>query len=190
MLERLPLRSTPSRNSSGGGSVEADNSPQSLKRSGSNGSTNALLSSNGGAGPARTVARNQMRNNKMVVMVCTNIANLFCHSVYSVLASFFPQEAKVKGMSEEFVGLVFAIFAAVIFVASPFAARLMNRHGKGWVYISGICIVSISSILFAFASGARAHALPVRIAAAAELMPPTSSCQLRVCATPMLITSR
>jgi len=55
-------------------------------------------------------------------------------------------------MSEEGVGLVFAIFAAVIFVCSPFAARLMSKHGKVWVYIWGICIVSCSSILFSVAS--------------------------------------
>lgn len=96
--------------------------------------------------------KNSMRNNKVLVMVCTNFANLFCHSVYSVLASFFPQEAKAKGMSDDGVGLVFAIFAAVIFVCSPLAARLMSKHGKVWVYIWGICTVSVSSILFSVAS--------------------------------------
>jgi len=93
-----------------------------------------------------------MRNHKFLVMVCTNLANLCCHSVYSVLASFFPQEAKAKGMTDDGVGLVFAIFAAVIFVCSPFAGRLMTKHGKVWVYIWGICIVSGSSILFSVAS--------------------------------------
>ena len=99
--------------------------------------------------------KNSMRNNKLIVMICTNLANLFCHSVYSVLASFFPQEAKAKGMSDDGVGLIFAIFAAVIFVCSPIAARLMSKHGKVWVYIWGICTVSVSSILFSVASGAR-----------------------------------
>jgi len=93
-----------------------------------------------------------MRNNKILVMICTNIANLCCHAVYSVLASFFPQEAKAKGMSDDGVGLVFAIFAAVIFVCAPFAGRLMAKHGKVWVYIWGICLVSCSSILFSAAS--------------------------------------
>ena len=44
------------------------------------------------------------RSNKVLVMVCTNLANLGCHSIYSVLASFFPQEARAKGMSDEGVG--------------------------------------------------------------------------------------
>ena len=34
---------------------------------------------------------------KILVMVCINLANLVCHSVYSVLAAFFPQEGKAKG---------------------------------------------------------------------------------------------
>ena len=93
-----------------------------------------------------------MRNNKVLVMVCTNLANLGCHSIYSVLASFFPQEARAKGMSDEGVGLVFAIFAALIFVCSPFAGRLMSKHGKVWVYIWGIAMVSVSSVLFSAAS--------------------------------------
>ena len=97
-------------------------------------------------------ARNSMRNNKLLVMICTNLANLCCHAVYSVLASFFPQEAKAKGMSDDMVGFVFAVFAAVIFVCSPFAGRLMSKYGKVWVYIWGISIVSVSTILFSIAS--------------------------------------
>ena len=102
---------------------------------------------------ARMVAsRSSMRNNKMIVLVCTNLANLCCHAVYSVLASFFPQEAKAKGMSEDGVGFVFAVFAAVIFVCSPCAGRLMTRHGKVWVYIWGISLVCVSTICFSMAS--------------------------------------
>ena len=49
------------------------------------------------------------------------------------------------------VGLIFASFACVIFVASPLAARLMSRHGKSYVYIAGVVIVSLSTISFAVA---------------------------------------
>jgi len=55
-------------------------------------------------------------------------------------------------MSDDMVGLVFAIFAAVIFVFSPFAGRLMSKHGKVQVYICGVSLVSFASILFAGAS--------------------------------------
>lgn len=93
-----------------------------------------------------------MRSSKLLVMVCINSANLVCHSVYSVLAAFFPQEAKAKGMSEDGVGIIFASFAGVIFIVSPVAGKLMTRHGKVWVYIYGLLIVSVSTVLFGGAS--------------------------------------
>ena len=93
-----------------------------------------------------------MRNNKMLVFFCINLTNLCCHSVYSVLAAFFPQEADKKGLSEDAVGIVFASFAAVIFLCSPMAGGWMTHYGKVWVYITGIVLVALSTILFAGAT--------------------------------------
>ena len=93
-----------------------------------------------------------MRNNKMLVFMCINLTNLCCHSVYSVLAAFFPQEADKKGLSEDAVGIVFASFAAVIFLCSPMAGGWMTHYGKVWVYITGIVLVALSTILFAGAT--------------------------------------
>jgi len=101
---------------------------------------------------AGAMATRAARNSKMLVMVCINIANLVCHSVYSVLAAFFPQEAMAKGMSEDAVGVTFASFAAVIFVISPLAGRLMSMRGKVWVYIAGLLIVAFSTTCFSLAS--------------------------------------
>lgn len=92
-----------------------------------------------------------LRSNKMLLLLTINLTNLGCHSVFSILAAFFPQEAKAKGATDEMVGLIFASFACVIFVASPLAARLMSRHGKSYVYIAGVVIVSLSTISFAVA---------------------------------------
>ena len=85
-------------------------------------------------------------------MVCINLSNLICHAVYSVLAAFFPQEAKAKGMGDDAVGIIFASFAAVIFLCSPLAGRFMSYYGKVWVYITGLVIVSVSTICFSVAS--------------------------------------
>lgn len=90
--------------------------------------------------------------NKMLVMVCINIANLVCHSVYSVLAAFFPQTARAKGMSDDAVGVTFASFAMVIFLFSPLVGQFMTKYGKVSIYIWGLIIVSVSTMLFAAAS--------------------------------------
>lgn len=98
------------------------------------------------------MARLGLRNNKMLVFLCINLTNLCCHSVYSVLAAFFPQQAKAKGMSDDAVGIVFASFAAVIFLCSPMAGGWMTHYGKVWVYITGIVLVAVSTVLFAGAT--------------------------------------
>merc|ERR1711892_148716 len=101
---------------------------------------------------AATMGKQGMRSNKMLVFMCINLTNLCCHSVYSVLAAFFPQEAEKKGLSEDAVGIVFASFAAVIFLCSLMAGGWMTHYGKDWVYITGIILVSVSTILFAGAT--------------------------------------
>mgnify|MGYP003684968187 CR=1 FL=1 len=88
---------------------------------------------------------------KCLVLVCINLSNLVCHSVYSVLASFFPQEARAKGLSDEPIGLVFAVFAAVIFISAPFVSTALNSHGKRAVYVSGQAIVAVGTMFFACA---------------------------------------
>lgn len=93
-----------------------------------------------------------LSHRKLLVFFCINVANLGCHSVYSVLAAFFPQEATAKGMSDDGVGIIFASFAAVIFVCSPCVGRLMTRHGKVIVYLWGLVCVAVSTICFAAAS--------------------------------------
>ena len=47
---------------------------------------------------------------------------------------------------------MFACFPAVIFLTSPFAGPFMSRHGKKWVYTTGLIVVAISTICFSVAS--------------------------------------
>jgi MFS family permease len=97
-------------------------------------------------------ARRRSIPHKWLVLICINLANLVCHAVYSVLAAFFPQEAAAKGMGDDATGIIFATFAAVIFLCSPWAGRLMTRYGKVRVYISGLLLVSVSTIFFSMAT--------------------------------------
>jgi len=98
------------------------------------------------------MARVVVRSNKIFVMFCINVANMVCHSCYSMPAAFFPQEAKAKGMSDDAIGITFASFAAVMFLFSPLAGRAMSTYGKVWVYIYGLIIVSAATICFSAAS--------------------------------------
>ena len=150
--ESLPETSSLAKRTGGGSALDLAESTGGGDGGALSRETSGGSSSVHGGRASRMSFRNSMRSNKVLVMVSTNLANLCCHAVYSVLASFFPQEAKAKGLSDDIVGFIFAIFAAVIFVFSPFAGRMMTRYGKVWVYIWGISIVSISTILFSVAS--------------------------------------
>lgn len=83
-----------------------------------------------------------------VVLVCTNLTNLCCHSVFSVLASFFPQEAALKGMSQGTVGAVFAAFALASFLVASLTGGAMSRHGQVRIYTCGVALASASTVLF------------------------------------------
>lgn len=91
------------------------------------------------------------KQHKLLALVCINASNMACHSVYSVLASFFPQAAHAKGLTGEPIGLVFAIFAAVVFASAPLVAPMLSYHGKRQVYVAGLATVSSATIAFAFA---------------------------------------
>ncbi len=60
---------------------------------------------------------------RMLTAFALYVVNLFAYLSYSLLAPFFPTEAKAIGMSETVIGLVFAAFAAVIFISSPICGK-------------------------------------------------------------------
>ncbi|CAH1781928.1 unnamed protein product [Owenia fusiformis] len=53
-----------------------------------------------------------------LVLIC--VCNLFLATYFSMLGPFFPQEANKKGASETMTGLIFGIYAIVVFLTSPF----------------------------------------------------------------------
>ena len=78
--------------------------------------------------------------------------NLICHMLFSVPASFFAQEASRRHMSDDQVGLHFALFATTIFLLAPFVARLMRHSGALSIYRRGICIISAATVCFSVAA--------------------------------------
>ena len=52
-----------------------------------------------------------------IVLLLTAIFSVLSGS--SMLAPFFPQEAKKKGLSDTNIGIIFAFFPAVVFVMAP-----------------------------------------------------------------------
>ena len=56
---------------------------------------------------------------------------LTLHNVgYSVIAPFFPDKFKEKGVPEHSVGVVFSIYSAMWLIISPLTGKLMNRFSR------------------------------------------------------------
>jgi MFS family permease len=78
------------------------------------------------------------------------VGALASSSVYGLLAPVFPSEALAYGMSERAQGVVFAVFALVVFLASPAVGSwLVPRMGKRNVLLRGLVVLALSTGCFA-----------------------------------------
>ena len=79
------------------------------------------------------------------ILACLNICWGF---VSSIQAPFFPTEAENKGATPSQFGPIFGIIHLALFFTSPLVGRLVNNFGLRNIFISGLLIISTSSILF------------------------------------------
>ncbi|XP_065164358.1 MFS-type transporter SLC18B1-like isoform X2 [Atheta coriaria] len=66
----------------------------------------------------------------------------------SIMAPFFPKEAKEKGLSESVSGFVFSFYALVMFIASPIFGKIMPRLGAKFLFLSGMVTAGICNLMF------------------------------------------
>ncbi|XP_041465048.1 MFS-type transporter SLC18B1-like [Lytechinus variegatus] len=69
---------------------------------------------------------------------------------FSVLAPFFPREAKDKGVSGLQIGFIFGAFALVNVIFSPIFGKFLPKLGAKFTFVSGVWIVAGCNILFGF----------------------------------------
>ena len=102
------------------------------------------------AGAVRGSSGGSSRSGSMLLMLRIIMANFVCHTSYSVMDSFFPQDAQAKGLSLDTIGAVFMAFPLVVICSSPMVGPLMCRHGVPVVYVSGLAILAAATFAFAF----------------------------------------
>ncbi|ESO10478.1 hypothetical protein HELRODRAFT_91778, partial [Helobdella robusta] len=90
----------------------------------------------------------KMSRKKLFTVITFCIANFFNGLFYSILAPFFPTEAQKKEISSTQVGLVFGSFELVLIIVSPFYGNYLNKIGAKFMYITGIFVCGVCSILF------------------------------------------
>ncbi|XP_067667013.1 MFS-type transporter SLC18B1-like [Haliotis asinina] len=85
---------------------------------------------------------------KKFVISAMIVSNFIAWSCLSLMAPFFPIEAKMKGLGETVIGLIYSSSELVIFLMSPLMGRLISTVSPRFFYITGILVIGVTGILF------------------------------------------
>uniref|UniRef100_A0AAY4C057 Major facilitator superfamily (MFS) profile domain-containing protein n=1 Tax=Denticeps clupeoides TaxID=299321 RepID=A0AAY4C057_9TELE len=67
---------------------------------------------------------------------------------YSILAPFFPSEARRKGVSQTIIGLIFGWYALCVLLVSLLLGKYIVQIGAKFMIISGIFVSAVCTMLF------------------------------------------
>ena len=77
-------------------------------------------------------------------MFCTLISN----SAYAMIAPFLPIEYEEKGVSGEWVGMIFAEYSVAVIIFSPMVGMVIQRFGTVNLISGGILFMGCAFICF------------------------------------------
>ncbi|KAL2098896.1 hypothetical protein ACEWY4_005376 [Coilia grayii] len=89
----------------------------------------------------------------MIAMSSINFSSMIS---YSVLAPFFPNEAKRKGVSQTVIGLIFGWYALCVLVGSLLLGKYIVQIGAKRMIITGMFVSAVCTILFGLLDRAEA----------------------------------
>lgn len=100
-----------------------------------------------------TICDNDKTSNKFTVkqkmsLCMLALVEFISYCSMSIMAPFYPKEAADKGMSESMAGFVFSFYAFIIFISSPIFGKLCPKIGVKRLFIGGILVSGICSIMF------------------------------------------
>ncbi|XP_038052530.1 MFS-type transporter SLC18B1-like isoform X2 [Patiria miniata] len=78
------------------------------------------------------------------------LASLASSMSFSIMAVFFPIEAKAKGMSQTLIGLVFTSFAFSSGIGSVIWGKIIPVLGARFVFLAGAFVTGGCNVLFGF----------------------------------------
>ncbi|XP_012693506.2 MFS-type transporter SLC18B1 isoform X2 [Clupea harengus] len=93
--------------------------------------------------PSQRLSRQQILT--MIAMSSINFSSMIC---YSILAPFFPSEAKKKGVNQTMIGLIFGWYALFVLVGSLLLGKYIVQIGAKTMIILGIFVSAVCTILF------------------------------------------
>ncbi|XP_030830751.1 MFS-type transporter SLC18B1 isoform X2 [Strongylocentrotus purpuratus] len=92
----------------------------------------------------------KLTKSQVLIFISLAVSIFLDQASFSVLAPFFPREAKEKGVSGLQIGFIFGAFALVNVIFSPIFGKFLPRLGAKFTFVSGVWIVAGCNILFGF----------------------------------------
>ena len=83
------------------------------------------------------------------ILICTFISN----SAYALVAPFLPLEFESKGISDHYIGLIFAIYSVAVVICSPLIGMTVRHMGTTNLISGGVAVMGISFVCFGFIGG-------------------------------------
>ncbi|XP_054166224.1 MFS-type transporter SLC18B1-like [Oppia nitens] len=90
----------------------------------------------------------QRKYRRLLTTVVLCYGNFCVGSAYSILGPLFPTQAKLKDISETWIGLIMAQFEVAIFFGSIIFGKLMSNINPKHALIGGQIIAGLTCLLF------------------------------------------
>ena len=80
------------------------------------------------------------------ILICTFISN----SAYALVAPFLPLEFEAKGISDYYIGLIFAVYSVAVVICSPMIGMTVEQMGTTNLISAGVAVMGLSFVCFGF----------------------------------------
>ncbi|XP_077293824.1 MFS-type transporter SLC18B1-like [Arctopsyche grandis] len=97
--------------------------------------------------PQPAAIKNFTRSQKLTLLSLA-IVDFMSFCSMSIMAPFFPREAKEKGMTEAVSGFVFSFYALVMFLTSPIFGKIIPSVGTKFLFLTGVFVAGSCNLLF------------------------------------------
>ncbi|CAG5090817.1 Oidioi.mRNA.OKI2018_I69.PAR.g12727.t1.cds [Oikopleura dioica] len=98
----------------------------------------------------REPERLPIRRYQLIVLSMCCYINFTSNMSFTILASFFDENATKHGLSKTQIGFIVAIYAGIATVGCPIFGIYLAKLGKKFTLIAGLMCASVCAGLFAF----------------------------------------
>ena len=74
------------------------------------------------------------------------------NAAYAIIAPFLPFEFKRKGIDQDWIGYIFAIYSVAVIFCSPLVGKMICKYGRRNLIVLGMLLMGASFVVFGFTS--------------------------------------